>query len=245
MVGSFVDVRGSDCLPWIPVFLEVRIPLILYWGTLKGWSVPDVLNGIIPIPAGIVISTLASEQMPYVPPSLYLEKNVPQVGVSESRRRLRSPRLNGGSLPRPNEDLFTFIERREAHRLKVIASESSLEHQSCLQHEENARKDQPPGRKGARVYYWDLVEGIRVRTAVGRSNYEDIWERYGSRQRHYDSVADEWEVCTNLDPDDVPDYHDLDFEDNDDDYFISIQAHMNEQTGHHMGVVSSEAYPSS
>ncbi|KAJ4469377.1 hypothetical protein C8J55DRAFT_492089 [Lentinula edodes] len=243
MVGSFVDVRGSDCLPWIPVFLEARMPLMLYWGTLKDWSVPDVLNGgIIPIPAGIVISTLASEQTPYVPPSKYIEENVHQVGVSESRRRLRLPRLDGGSLPRPNEDLLTFIERREAHRLKAIASESSLARQSRLQREENARKDRPPGKKGARVYYWDLVEGIRVRTAVGRSNYEDIWERYGSRQRRYDSVADEWEVCTDLDPDDVPDYHDLDFEDDDDDYFISVQAHMNEQTGHHMGVVSSEAY---
>ncbi|KAJ3736854.1 hypothetical protein DFJ43DRAFT_975938, partial [Lentinula guzmanii] len=113
------------------------------------------------------------------------------------------------------EDLFTFIKRRGERRLRVITSETTLEHQSRLQREENARRDRPPGRKGARVYYWDLVEGIRVRTAVGRSNYEDIWERYGSHQRRYDSVADEWDICTDLDPHDGPDYDDLD---SDDDY---------------------------
>ncbi|KAJ3911209.1 hypothetical protein F5877DRAFT_23811, partial [Lentinula edodes] len=139
------------------------------------------------------------------------------------------------------EDLFAFIQRREAHRLKVIASEAASEHQSRLQREENARRDQPPGRKGARVYYWDLVEGIRVRTAVGRSNYEDIWERYGPSQWRYDSVADEWEICTDLDPDSGCDLDSLE-DDSDDDYFIPMPSQSNEEAGHDVGPASSYAY---
>ncbi|KAJ3803534.1 hypothetical protein F5876DRAFT_18159, partial [Lentinula aff. lateritia] len=119
------------------------------------------------------------------------------------------------------ENLFAFIQRREDYRLKVIASETSTERQSRLQREANADKDQPPGRKGARVYYWDLVEGTRVRTAVGRSNYEDIWERYGLRQRRYDSVADEWEVCTDFDPNDAPDDYGYYSDDDDSDSYLT------------------------
>ncbi|KAF8832042.1 hypothetical protein HHX47_DHR1001031 [Lentinula edodes] len=129
----------------------------------------------------------------------------------------------------------------EAHRLKAIASEAASEKQSRLQREENARRDRPPGRKGARVYYWDLVEGIRVRTAVGRSNYEDIWERYGPSQRRYDSVADEWEVCTDLDPDGGSD-SDSFGDDSDDDFFISTHSQSNVEAGHDVGPASSYAY---
>ncbi|KAF8823664.1 hypothetical protein HHX47_DHR9000321 [Lentinula edodes] len=240
MVGAFVDVHNSGCLPWIPVFLKAKMPLMLYWGSLNNWSIPPTLDHLISTPNSSIINTLISEQRPYPPPPLPIEEQIPRE-ILTNKPRLRLPRLDGGSLPRPNESLFDFIQRREVHRLKVIASESPVERQSRLQREENATKDRPPGRKGARVYYWDLVEGTRVRTPVGRSNYEDIWERYGSHQRRYDSVADEWEVCTDFDPNDAPDDYDLDSDD-DSDYFITVRAHINEETHHNDGTVSSQAY---
>ncbi|KAJ3897282.1 hypothetical protein F5879DRAFT_814063 [Lentinula edodes] len=181
---------------------------MLYWGQTGDWSIPKFFNFVIPFPNPVTfpipdtttIDNLSATQTPYPPPiSEGHFFNGPD--VSTHKPKLRYPRLTGGSFPRHNEDIFSFIQRREAHRLKAIASEAASEKQSRLQREENAKRDRPPGRKGARVYYWDLVEGIRVRTAVGRSNYEDIWERYGPSQRRYDSVADEWEVCTDLDPD--------------------------------------------
>ncbi|KAJ3872954.1 hypothetical protein F5051DRAFT_338449 [Lentinula edodes] len=190
-----------------------------------------MLEHVIPTPTATIIKTLISEQTPY-PPSPRVQENLPiDINVPNYKPRLRLPRIDGGTLPRPNEDLFSFIERRDAQRLRAISSETAVERQSRLSREKNAEKDRAPGRKGARVYYWDLVEGVRVRTAVGRNNYEDIWERYGSRQRRYDSVADEWEVCTDLDPEDGPDYSFDDDDDDDSDCFISVQTHMNEETG--------------
>ncbi|KAF8831592.1 hypothetical protein HHX47_DHR1000368 [Lentinula edodes] len=240
MVGAFVDVHTSGCLPWIPVFLKAKIPLMLYWGSINNWSIPTTLDHLICTPNSSIINTLISEQRPYPPPPLPTEGHIPRE-VPTNKPRLHLPRIDGGSLPRPNESLFDFIQRREVYRLKVIASESPTERQSRLQREENARKDRPPGRKGARVYYWDLVEGTRVRTAVGRSNYEDIWERYGSHQRRYDSVADEWEVCTDFDPNDAPDDYGPDSDD-DSDCFITVRAHIDEETHHNDGAVSSQAY---
>ncbi|KAJ3886121.1 hypothetical protein GG344DRAFT_58043 [Lentinula edodes] len=193
---------------------------MLYWGSVSNWSIPPTLDHLISTPNSTIINTLISEQRPYPPPLLPIEEQILRE-IPTNKPRLRLPRIDGGTLPRPNESLFDFIQRREVRRLKVIASESPAEHQSHLQREENATKDRPPGRKGARVYYWDLVEGTRVWTPVGRSNYEDIWERYGSHQRRYDSVADEWEVCTDFDPNDTPDDYDSDSDD-ESDHFITV-----------------------
>ncbi|KAJ3990587.1 hypothetical protein F5050DRAFT_1813872 [Lentinula boryana] len=150
------------------------MPLMLFWGTVDHWSIPKRLTFLLPtpntamfpIPSAAVISTLVEAQKPWPPPLSSPEENLSyEAGSSEARVRL--PRITGG-LPRPNEDLFAFIKRRDERRLKAIATETTLQHQSRLQREDNARRDRPPGRKGARVYYWDLVEGTRVRTAVGR-----------------------------------------------------------------------------
>ncbi|KAJ3898499.1 hypothetical protein F5879DRAFT_1067120 [Lentinula edodes] len=184
-VSAFVDVHNSGFLPWLPVFLDSKMPVMLYWGQIHNWSVPKISNFVIPfpnpitfpIPDSTTVDMLSATQTPYPPPSE--DHSFNKTEGSTHKPKLRYPRITGGSLPRNNEDPFAFIQRREAHRLKVIASEATSEHQSRLQQEENARRDRPPGRKGARVYYWDLVEGIRVWTAVGRRNYEDIWERYG------------------------------------------------------------------
>ncbi|KAJ3884545.1 hypothetical protein GG344DRAFT_83865 [Lentinula edodes] len=229
-VGAFVDVHNSGCLPWLPVFLNSKMPVMLYWGQICNWSVPKIFNFVIPfpnpitfpIPNSTTVDMLSATQTSYPPPSEDHSFNTTE--GSTHKPKLRYPRITGGSLPRNNEDLFAFIQRREAHRLKVIASEAASEHQSRLQREENARRDRPPGRKGARVYYWDLVEGIRVRTA-----------------RRYDSVADEWEICTDLDPDGGCDLDSLE-DDSDDDYFIPMPLQSNEEAGHDVGPASSYAY---
>ncbi|KAJ3900865.1 hypothetical protein F5879DRAFT_808408 [Lentinula edodes] len=201
-----------------------------------------MLENVIPTPTPTIIRNLLSEQTLYPPPTRVEESYPGDIGISHYKPRLRLPRIDGGTLPRPNEDLFSFIKRRDAQRLRAISSETVVERQSRLQREKNAEKDRAPGRKGARVYYWDLVEGVRIRTAVGRSNYEDIWENYGSRQRRYDSVADEWEVCTDLDPEDGPDDSLYDDDDDDSNFFISVQTHMNEETDHNVGTASSGSY---
>ncbi|KAJ3990886.1 hypothetical protein F5050DRAFT_1813307 [Lentinula boryana] len=154
MIGTFLDVHNSGCFPWLPVFLEAKMPLMLFWGTIDNWSIPQRLTFLTPIHnttmfpilSAATISTLVKAQKPW-PPSPE-ENRLQEAGSSDARVRL--PHITGG-LPRPNEDLFAFIKRRDERRLRVISSETTLEHQSRLQREENAQRDRPPGRKGARV----------------------------------------------------------------------------------------------
>ncbi|KAJ3871533.1 hypothetical protein F5051DRAFT_433784, partial [Lentinula edodes] len=243
MVGLFFDVHHSGCLSLLSVFLETKMPLVLYWGSTNDWRIPLGLPPSIPVPSRALVNHLMSKQIPYSPPA----PTTPPTSVAVSSttniigKKLRIPRLDGGTQPRKSEGVIEFLKRREIDRLRKIASEDMKDRQSRLQREKNASRDMPPGRKGARVYYWDMVEGIRVRTAVGRNNYEDIWERYGQRQRHYDSVADEWDICTELDPNDEPSYPDDD-DDDGDDYFIFASSAMGEDTAHNIGPASSLAY---
>ncbi|KAJ3991547.1 hypothetical protein F5050DRAFT_1581232 [Lentinula boryana] len=225
MVGLFIDATTkSGCINWLPVFLEADIPVVLHWGHSLDFSTSQVTAGLFPIPDRGIVDDLVFRQALYSPevvsPAIQQIPipNTPSIQTSTSIQQLRLPRITGGTQPRPNEDLFAFLQRRENARASLIASESPSQRQIRLSREENAQKDRPPGRKGARVYYWDLRDGKRIRTGAGRSNYEDLWERYGPRQRRYDSVADEWDVCTDLDPSDIPVDMDMDdFDDSDDD----------------------------
>lgn len=264
MVGLFMDVsKKSGCINWLPVFLEAAIPVVLYWGHSLDFStsLSRVSAGLFPMPNRVIVDDLVSRQALYhpevVPPAVQqipianapyavTSGQMPATSVanpirtSTSIQQLCLPRITGGTQPRPNEDIFAFLKRREDARASFITGESASQRQMRLSREENAEKDRPPGKKGARVYYWDLRDGKRVRSAAGRSNYEDLWERYGPRQRRYDSVADEWDVCTDLDPSDIPIDMDVDdFEDSDNDYTAEVAEELSDPI---QGAASSAAY---
>jgi hypothetical protein len=52
--------------------------------------------------------------------------------------------------------------------------------------------------------------------AAGRAKY--IWGDYGSNQRRYDPFHNEWDLCSDFDPDDEPDEYDDDDDEDYDDY---------------------------
>ncbi|KAJ3791907.1 hypothetical protein GGU11DRAFT_750855, partial [Lentinula aff. detonsa] len=75
MIGTFLDVHNSGCFPWLPVFLEAKMPLMLFWGTIDNWSIPQRLTFLtpthnatmFPIPSAATISTLVKAQKPWPP----------------------------------------------------------------------------------------------------------------------------------------------------------------------------------
>ncbi|KAF9071896.1 hypothetical protein BDP27DRAFT_1497764 [Rhodocollybia butyracea] len=216
MAGVYMNVNDRSCIPLIPVFFDANMPLVLCWGTLDTWykaQIPKALTLLISAPTRSNVESLKSEIAPYVFPSVVANETL------VANPPLRIPHLMGRTQPLANETIHEFIKRRNDHRIKAIASETPVDRQSRLQREENVRLDRPPGRKEARVYYWDLVEGVRVRCAAGRGNYESIWERYGPNRRYYESVADEWEVCTDLDPNDT---YEPGFDDEEDNIFYPV-----------------------
>jgi hypothetical protein len=59
----------------------------------------------------------------------------------------------------------------------------------------------PTGRKGKVVVYaWIKENGFRVRTKINRGEVEDWWENYSGKQLRYNGFEDEWDLCTEFDP---------------------------------------------
>ncbi|KAF8143414.1 hypothetical protein K438DRAFT_1633654 [Mycena galopus ATCC 62051] len=101
---------------------------------------------------------------------------------------------------RPGEAMEHFFPRRQQKNEATEARETPQERKSREQRAANAASGEVPGRKGARVYVWEKSSGHFIRTAGGRTRYEDLWEEYGPSQRKYDSFHNEWDLCEAFGP---------------------------------------------
>ncbi|KAK0230328.1 hypothetical protein IW262DRAFT_1453227 [Armillaria fumosa] len=110
---------------------------------------------------------------------------------------------------------------------------------------DNAAKHAVPGRKGARVFYWDEEDGFLIRRAAGRKNYDWHWGRFGAKQRRYDSFRNEWDLCEELDPQDEPTHIYMSDDDDSDydgeDHYFPLDDDNDEVPDHDEGLYSSSA----
>lgn len=101
---------------------------------------------------------------------------------------------------KPGETWQQFFARRTEKNSKIKARESVAQRTAREQCVKHAGKYGAPGRKGARVFYWEEADdGSRVRTPMGFNTYLAEWSRYPSRQKRYDRFADEWDICSDFD----------------------------------------------
>ncbi|KAF8126248.1 hypothetical protein K438DRAFT_2001499 [Mycena galopus ATCC 62051] len=101
---------------------------------------------------------------------------------------------------RPGEAMEHFFAGRQQKNEATEARETPQERKSREQRAANAASGEVPGRKGARVYVWEKSSRHFIRTAGGRTRYEDLWEEYGPSQRKYDSFHNEWDLCETFGP---------------------------------------------
>ena len=113
------------------------------------------------------------------------------------------------------ETPFQFLEHMKEVCAVHMASESATQKQR-RENRERAQKSHPaPGTssKAPLVFYWQEDDNtrFRLRTSVSRNAVEELWDRYSNSQRVYDSYYNEWDVCSEFDPDvDPPGVYDDD-----------------------------------
>ena len=81
-------------------------------------------------------------------------------------------------------------------------TENPQDRQARLNREHSAGA---PGWKGPRVFQWVEVDNYLLRTWVTRDEVQTVWEDYGPNQRIFDSFSNEWDLCHELDPQEVSD----------------------------------------
>src|ERR1700722_1053446 len=232
-VGGMYDMHQFKFGWLLPSFARMNMPLYLYWGTINNLPliVVEDVTKLHVVPSRQDVIDLQALAFPSLPPSEVHSPSPtifshPADDLTVCTTPPRSPTpprpfppVENNSGQRPEETWQAFFARRNANDLVRAQNESDQDKKRRIQREEHARKGCVPGRKGARVYFWEDVDGYFIRRAAGRGNYESYWEEYGSNQRRYDSFRDEWDLCTAFAPLDEPDIDD-DGSDNDD-YFQS------------------------
>jgi hypothetical protein len=192
-VGVVIHITKCRWLEAIPVMVSLGIPIWLYWG-----SYPMLYT-----PQHSCIESYAPA--PHPTSDLNPKMNVPLPSGF--------PSIDLGSGQLPGETWRAFFARRKQDDEKRRARESNSERQQRENRERASNPAMGPGRKGAKVWHWEMVDGFRVRTLVTRGRVEDEWEIYSRVQKIFNGFRNEWDICTEFGEDDTVTDIDIDTDD--------------------------------
>ncbi|KAK0487977.1 hypothetical protein IW261DRAFT_1559022 [Armillaria novae-zelandiae] len=199
-VGGIIDYATCEFLPFVPdlIYMFPRMPLYINWGPDRPLIVPLYL----PVPHYDDFKTpLPLDEVAIVPVPEH-DSSLPAVEMI-----CRDfPPVEKYSRQRAGEDWKSFFACRDAENAKRAEKETENAQQERQQRIDHAAKQTVPGRKGARVFYWDEEDGFLIHRAGGRKNYDWHWGRFGAKQCRYNSFRNEWDLCEELDPQDEPTY---------------------------------------
>lgn len=235
-VGGFVDMDSCQFKFILPTLQSMNMPLFLHWGVtdygpshfpgyLEGWVLRRVeisrlqLMARLPRPTNETyppsIEYNPLTHLSLLPPSSNI---LPSFATDSATPAAASPPrtfppVEKYSGQQEGEDWQTFFARREKADVVRASHETPQDKQRRMQREDHAATGMTPGRKGARVFVWEEVDGFLVRRAAGRDHYHLIWEDFGPNQRKYNSFLNEWDLCEEFAPMDQPEHWDDDDDD--------------------------------
>ncbi|KAG6908020.1 hypothetical protein DXG01_006487 [Tephrocybe rancida] len=234
-IGGVVDLMTCAYNNIIPLLRRARLNLVLAWGNdpaalkpphcliierlVPSWQLISKLrertstqNFSIPVQSSITSEPTYSSSNSEDPAAL-----VTRGATTPPPSTFPPVEPNCGQ--RHGEHWSTFFARRQLSNEKSEATETPSDTVARKQREDNASHGRAPGRKGGTVFYWEEIQGFRVRKPAGRKNYERYWRAYGPKQCRYDSFHNQWDVCTNFGEDDVQDSDD---DDDDDEHHLPV-----------------------
>lgn len=216
----------------VPRLRRDNIPVWIHWG--KVGSKPGKcgpLERFMPTPVEITQANKAREAE-IAASWTSVARSAPLVCRAiddETHDRPTSPPVpNTQSIPEPEplsgqkrgETWREYFSRMAKKREQKLATETQKAKESRLS-KEKAQKNHPCPGKGSKapiVFHWteDDETRFRIRTRVCRQMVPDTWENYTNTQRVYNSLTNEWDVCSEFDADAVPE---SDHSDDNDDFF--------------------------
>ena len=145
-----------------------------------------------------------------------LKQRAYEAAISNPRKRtavslLTIPifRITIDTRQRPGETVHQFIERDIIYTERNLVREPAPNRERRLARERHAATfecPERPERGGATVFEWVKEEtGAPLRRYVPPNEVRRIWELYTSSQKHYNGLANEWDLSEELDRGAIPD----------------------------------------
>ena len=174
-LGSIVNVDQCQWLNLVPYMIECKVPIWLCWGPQPN-----------PKPhMNIRLSWVwhfYPQHLPTSPPPLPVPANFPLV--------------KPGCNQLPGETWKAFFERRALKNAEKEKNENAKDREARLNRVRANKNHQEPGRKGPRVFYWEEIDGYRIRTLWTRNETEMSYSLYKNSQRIYDAFSNAWDCCS-------------------------------------------------
>lgn len=229
-VGVFVDQTCVHKVTIRSIYrLPINVPVWIAWGSNPQEGHMPEFKNVCPLSHEIVEAQTAASQSisnewqsneddgwhtlnqplaPSWPSAPSTSTLVWHTVSSTSSPPLPSANSNNQAIPDPVtrqipgeswQEYFTRMESRYARRIR---QESDRVMQARLSREAAQDSHPYPGqRSGPTSFHWRHDEtGVWVREHISRGLARTIWANYSNSQRIYNSVDDEWDICTEFDP---------------------------------------------
>jgi hypothetical protein len=172
-VGSIVNVDQCQWLNLVPYMIQCKVPIWLCWGPQPHLHKNFRLSWI---------SHFYPHDLPTSSPPLPVPAGFPPV--------------KPGCGQRPGETWKAFFERRAVKNAKEEKGEITKARAARLNRAKANKTHQEPGRKGPRVFYWEEIDGFRIRTLWTRKETQMGFDGYKNSQRIYDAFSNVWDCCS-------------------------------------------------
>lgn len=189
-IGVYIDWETFNFPHLIPLYFKYHIPVWI--------RVSKAIHKKASLPRSLCLRSADLPSRITPGPSIQLPVRPPNTPPSRQR---------------PDERIRDFINRMIRENGRRTAQETEEDKVKRLDRERNASRYSCPGARGAYVFHWLVYQGHSIRTYVPRHEVPDLWASHASTQKWYDSVHDEWDVSSELDP--GADVDDDDYEDSD------------------------------
>ena len=215
--GVFMDNTFWQFHNLVRSFEKDNVPVWIRWSSQYWHTMP--LERLYPIPNVIqkikaerdeASRRAAASEIPY--------HSSPPAGAPPTNQGFPNPEPYSGQ--RPGETWQAFFARRDEKNKSRLATESDRQRQQRLSREAAQQNHPLPGKGTSApvVYHWEKDDATshRLRIRVTRGTVPSIWNDYAMTQRIYNPHENEWDICTDLDPDAKPE----DWDDDDDDFYF-------------------------
>jgi hypothetical protein len=172
-MGSIVNVDQCQWLNLVPYMIECKVPIWLCWGPQPHLHKNFRLSWIW---------HFYPQDLPSSSPPLPVPANFPPV--------------KQGCNQLPGETWKAFFERRALKNAEKEKKENAKDREARLSRARANKTHQLPGRKGPRVFYWEEIDGFRIRSLWTRNETEMSFSGYKDSQRIYDGFSNAWDCCT-------------------------------------------------
>ena len=172
-VGSIVNVDQCQWLNLVPYMIKCKVPIWLCWGSH-------------PVSHKNMRLSWIWHFYPQDPPTSSPPLPVPA----------EFPLVKPGCNQLPGETWKAFFERRARKNAEKEKNENAKDREARLNRAKTNKTHQEPGRKGPRVFYWEVIDGFRIRTLWTRNETGMNFGSYKNSQRIYDAFSNSWDCCS-------------------------------------------------